>query len=143
MEIGRITEVDLPALAILYQQLQPNEPSVAKMQEALKVIQHNLNQVMLGAKINGQLIGSVLGIACPMLFGQCKSFLVVEDVVVDANHRRMGVGTALMRAIERYAVERHCSYIMLITDTDREGAQRFYAALGYQTEPYKGFKKAI
>ena len=143
MKIERITETDLPELALLYQQLQPNEASLEKMKAALQVIQHNPNQVVLGAKIDGQLVGSVLGLACQMLFGQCKPFLVVEDVVVDANHRRAGVATALMRAIEQYAGECHCSYIMLITDTDREGAQRFYASLGYKTDPYKGFKKAL
>lgn len=143
MEIGRITEEDLPALASLYQQLLPNEPSVEKMREALPAIQQNPNQFVLGAKIDGRLIGSVLGVACQMLFGQCRSFMIVEDVVVDAGYRRMGVGTALMRALEQYALERNCSYIMLITDTDREGAQRFYASLGYQIDHYKALKKVL
>ncbi len=143
MEIGPITEEDLSALALLYQQLKPNEASVEKMREALPQVQRNPNQFVLGAKIEGRLVGSVLGVACQMLFGQCKSFMVVEDVVVDADHRRAGVGTALLREIERYAAERGCSYILLITETDRVEAQRFYASLGYQTDPYQGFVKKM
>ncbi len=143
MQIAPVTEEDLPALALLYQQLQPNEPSLEKMREALPLVKSNPNQIVLGAKIDGQLVGSVLGIACQMLYGQCRSFMVVEDFVVDAAHRRAGVGTALLHETERFARERNCSYILLLTDTDREGAQRFYASLGYKTEPYKGFKKAL
>ena len=143
MDIGPITEEALPALSLLYQQLVPNDPAVDKMREALQVIQRNPNQIILAARIEGRLVGSVLGVACQMLFGQCKSFAVVEDVVVDADHRRRGVGTALMREIERWALGRNCSYILLITDDDREEAQRFYESLGYQTDHYKGFKKTL
>ncbi len=143
MEIGPISEDDLPALAALYQQLKSNDPSVEKMRQALQIIQSNPNQLILGAKIDGQLVGSVLGVACQMLFGQCKSFMLVEDVVVDVEQRRAGVGTALMLEIERFAATRNCSYIILLTEADRVGAQRFYLSLGYQTDPYKGFMKVL
>ena len=143
MEIALITEEDLPALASLYQQLVPNESSLEKMQEALHVIWRNPDQAIFGAKIEGRLVGTILGVACRMLFGQCKSFMIVEDFVVDSDHRRQGVGTALMRAIECFAAKRNCSYIMLITDTDREEAHRFYASLGYESDHYMAFKKRI
>lgn len=143
MDIGPIIPEDLPALSLLYQQLVPNDPAVEKMREALAVIQRNPNEVVLGAKIKGQLVGTVLVVACQMLFGQCKSFAVVEDVVVDSGHRHQGVGTALMREVERWALARNCRYLMLITDTDRAEAQRFYESLGYETDHYCGFKKML
>lgn len=143
MKIGRVTEADLPGLAALYQQLLPNDASVEKMREALGTIERNPNQVVLCAKVDGRIVGSLLAVACQMLFGQCRSFLVIEDMVVDAACRRQGVGTALMQEVERFARERNCSYLMLITDTDREGAQRFYQSLGYEADHYVGFKKAL
>ena len=69
--------------------------------------------------------------------------MVVEDVVVDEAHRRAGVGSALMRELEVYANRRQCRYIMLITDSDREGAQRFYGSLGYESSDHVAFKKAL
>ncbi len=78
-----------------------------------------------------------------MLFGQCCSFMIVEDVVVNAAHRRFGVGTALMYALEAFALERGCSYIMLITDVDRESAHHLYHSLGYHADGYTAFKKSL
>jgi ribosomal protein S18 acetylase RimI-like enzyme len=81
----------------------------------------------------------LLAVICEMIFGQCKSFMVVEDVVVDEARRRTGIGVALMRYIEDYARKNNCAYIMLITDTDRVGSQKFYKRLGYNTDEYCAF----
>lgn len=143
MEIERVSEEDLATLAGLYQQLVPNETSLVNMHKTLLACEKYPNHIILGAKVGGQLVGSCLGVICQMLFGQCKSFMVIEDVVVDANNRRGGVGTALMLEMERLAAERNCSYIMLITDADREDSQRFYKSLGYSSDSYAAFKKHL
>lgn len=143
INIGRISEEYLEALAQLYQELQPNEPSVAKMRETLIAVEQDPNHIILGATMDGKLVGSALGVVCQMLFGQCKSFMVIEDVVVAAEHRRDGVGTALMLEMEKLAMQHNCSYIMLITDEDRTGARNFYKSLGYKSDSYKAFKKRL
>ena len=99
--------------------------------------------MVLTARKNGRLVGSLLAVICEMLFGQCKSFMVVEDVVVEKQHRKLGVGKLLMQEIEKYAKEQNCSYIMLITDIDRLSAQQFYKSLGYKTDEYCAFKKQL
>ncbi len=143
MDISPITENELPELTNLYQQLIPNEISIPKMKYVLNRHKENPNHVVLGAKIEGKLVGSLLAVMCEMLFGQCKSFMVVEDVVVDESYRKKGIGAALMHHIEGYAREKNCSYIMLITDTDRVGSQKFYKSLGFKTEEYCAFKKQL
>ena len=143
MEITSITESDLPALANLYQQLIPNEVSVSKMKIIFNKHKSNPNHIVLAAKMNGKLVGSILAIICEMLFGQCKSFMVIEDVIVDKTQRRSGIGFALMQYIEYYARKNNCSYIMLITDANRIGSQEFYKALGYKTDEYRAFKKQL
>jgi GNAT superfamily N-acetyltransferase len=50
------------------------------------------------------------------------AFMVVEDVIVDREQRRRGIGSVLMRAIEEQAVSRNCSYIMFVTDSTRVDA---------------------
>jgi GNAT superfamily N-acetyltransferase len=78
-----------------------------------------------------------------MLFGECKAFMVVEDLVVEQDARRSGVGTKLMIELEKYAKENNCSYIMLITDQERKQAHQFYESLEYQSEPFRAFKKKL
>lgn len=143
MEISLIAEQDVQELAELYQQLIPNELSYSKMQDVLKRNEGNPNHIVLAAKINGKLVGSLLAVICEMLFGQCKSFMVVEDVIVDKSFRGTGVGKALMNKIEDQAKKSNCSYIMLITDKDRTSSQNFYKSLGYKSNEYCAFKKHL
>ena len=113
MEITQIKEEELADLAQLYQQLIPNDISIESMQEVIRNNRDNAKHVVLAAKIDGQLVGTLLAGICEMLFGQCKSFMVVEDVVVDSEYRQQGVGRALMQYVEEYARNHNCSYIML------------------------------
>lgn len=143
MQITPATEKDLPQLAELYQQLIPNEFSIFKMEDVLKRQKDNPSHSISVAKIDGKVVGSLLSVTCEMLFGDCKSFMVVEDVVVDEAYKRQGIGSALMADAEQRAKESNCSYVMLITDTVRNDSQQFYKSLGYSTDEYRGFKKYL
>jgi len=84
-----------------------------------------------------------MGIVCEELYGECRPFMVVEDVIVDQNHRRQGIGSLLMRELERRAIVRDCAYIIFVTEQDRTTAHAFYASLGYSPDKYRGFKKRL
>ena len=90
MEISPVTENDLPELSRLYQQLIPNDISIPKMKKVLDRNKDNSNHIILVARDNGKLVGTLLAATCEMLFGQCKSSMVVEDVIVAEAHRRSG-----------------------------------------------------
>ena len=143
IEISKLAIDDLNGLSLLYQQLIPNDISIAKMQDVYRKNKDNPNHIVLVAKEDGNLLGTVLASICEMYFGQCKSFMVVEDVVVDSKYRGRGIGSALMKEIEKYGREHNCSYIMLITDKDRIDSQKFYATLGYDSSEYCAFKKRL
>ncbi len=143
MDISKIDKQDIESLSVLYQQLIPNEISLTKMESVYERNKDNPNHIVLVAKENGEVIGTILAVICEMFFGQCKSFMVVEDFVVDEMHRNKGIGTALMDQIESFARNRNCSYIMLITDSDRISSQNFYKSLGYKSDEYRAFKKKI
>ena len=103
MEITQINEQDLDELSTLYQQLLANDISLELMKSVLRKNKDNANHIVLAAKIKGKLVGTLLANICEMLFGQCKSFMVIEDVVVDLAYRQQGVGRALMEYAEQYA----------------------------------------
>jgi ribosomal protein S18 acetylase RimI-like enzyme len=84
-----------------------------------------------------------MGVICEELYGDCRPFLVIEDVVVDKTFQRTGIGSALMREIEIRAVARNCNYILFVTESKRTDAVSFYQSLGYSPDAHRGFKKRL
>lgn len=114
-----------------------------KMGDVFRRLERDPNYILLGVRNEGTLAGSAMGILCEELYGQCRPFMVVEDVIVDRAHRRRGVASLLMRVMEEQAAANNCSYIMLVTDSSRLEAHGFYESLGYHPEKYRGFKKYL
>jgi aminoglycoside 3-N-acetyltransferase I len=58
------------------------------------------------------------------------SMVFVYEVDVDEGHRRRGVATALMRALEQEARKRGIREGFVLTDRDNEPAMRMYESVG-------------
>lgn len=143
MNITNLTENDLPALASLYKGFWGEDSSLDKMKSTFSKLKDNPDYIFLAARLNGPLVGSVMGVICHELYGECNPFMVIEDMIVDKNVRRQGVGSQLIRSIEKKAEERGCCHIILVTETDRHDARQFYESMGYDPYKNKGFKKKI
>lgn len=143
MIIREFSEDDLPALAELYRQFWGEDSVLANMRATFRRLAGDPDYIFLAAEYEGRLAGSVMGIVCEELYGDCRPFLVVEDVVVDTQHRRCGIGSSLMKELESRAVERGCSCVIFVTESERTDAHRFYESLGYKSDAYRGFKKRL
>ena len=143
MEIESLKEEDLAALAALYKDFWGEDSYPEKMRMTFRRLKANPNYIFLSAKQQGRLIGSAMGIVCEELYGNCKPFMVIEDVVVHKDYRRFKIGSALMGALEKCAVEHKCNYIIFVTESERSAAHRFYESLGYNSKAHKGFKKYL
>ena len=62
-----------------------------------------------------------------------RSWVLIEDLVVRAAHRRRGIGRALMETAHSWAVQRGASDVQLTVWEFNDGARAFYEALGYRT----------
>jgi len=143
MKIRKLIEDDLASLAVLYQQFWGEVSSLEKMRTKFQRLKRNPNYIFLVAEKQNQLVASAMGIICEELYGDCKPFMVVEDVIVDKNHRRLGIASSLMKELERCASENNCNYIIFVTESERTEAHRFYESIGYKSDAYKGFKKRL
>jgi ribosomal protein S18 acetylase RimI-like enzyme len=64
---------------------------------------------------------------------------IIEDVVVDGNARRRGIGEALVRHALELAREAGAEGVALTSNPQREAANQLYQAMGFQlrqTNPY-------
>jgi ribosomal protein S18 acetylase RimI-like enzyme len=143
MEISRLTENNLVDLAELFKQFWNEASSLEKMRSTFKKVSRNPNYLFLVGKVDDAVVGSVTGIICQGLYGECRPFMVIEDVIVSKGFRRRGIGTRLMRELERIATESECSQIILVTESNRTDAVCFYHSLGYDVDKYTGLKKKL
>jgi ribosomal protein S18 acetylase RimI-like enzyme len=64
---------------------------------------------------------------------------IVEDIVVDQKHRRLGIGEALVRHAIELAREAGASGVSLTSNPQREAANQLYISMGFElrkTNPY-------
>jgi ribosomal protein S18 acetylase RimI-like enzyme len=134
---------DVKPLSALYYQFWNEGSDIVKMKDKFTQLQHNDAYILLCAFESEKLVGSVMGIVCEELYGECKPFLVVENMIVDNNFRRKGIGKALFTELEKRAKTRLCTQIILVTETNRENACRLYESVGFHTTANKGYKKKI
>jgi GNAT superfamily N-acetyltransferase len=55
----------------------------------------------------------------------------VEDMVVAAPSRRLGVGRQLLRAVEEWGAGRGATRLQLLADRENRSALAFYGSLGW------------
>ena len=141
--IRKLEEKDLDELSLLYKQFWNEESNIETMKKKYQEIKNNPNYIILSAVINGKIVGSIYGVICEELYGACRPFLVMEDLIVDKNVRRKGIGKALLEKLENFGKERKCSQIIFITETNRIDAVSFYEKMGFKSKAHTGFKKLL
>ncbi|CVK21373.1 hypothetical protein SPSPH_023630 [Sporomusa sphaeroides DSM 2875] len=113
------------------------------MYDQFKKVCENGTHILLSAVENERLIGSVMGVICEELYGNCKPFMILENMIVDNKCRNKGIGKALIAEIEKIAIDKNCTQIILVTEIDRIDACKFYESAGYSPTKNKGFKKKL
>lgn len=120
-------------------QERPQPRSLAFLQERLA----EADAAMLVADIGGAVVGFArvkLGRPPDDARRRPRVFAYVEEVVVSSDHRRLGVGKALMRRVEAWARERKVDPIELTVWEFNEEARKFYESLGYTTSYRRMFR---
>jgi GNAT superfamily N-acetyltransferase len=135
---------DLEELAVLYQDLNAVQTNREEMRKAFHSMENRPEYLLFGAWTEAkELVGSLMGILCTDLIGECRPFVVLENLIVSPGSRRQGVGAKLIQHMEDYARERNCYYTMLVSRMHRTGAHAFYEAVGYLPGVVQGFKKYL
>jgi GNAT superfamily N-acetyltransferase len=128
------TDADLPALLALYAELHPDDqpPTAQDAHRAWQAITAQAGRAILVAEAGGSVVGTADCTTLPNLTRQARPFLLVENVVVTATHRRAGIGAALMEGVVALAEEAGCYKIQLLSRATRHTAHAFYESCGFQ-----------
>lgn len=144
MIIEHIKLQDLKDLMKLYENgFEATPANMNQMVRTFEKISDNQDYHILVAKDDNKIVGSVMGIVCNELFGNCLPFMVVENVVVLDTYRRRGIAKKLMKYLEDIAIHRKCTTILFVSSEHRTGAHKLYESLGYGIDRVNGYRKRL
>ena len=75
----------------------------------------------------------------PNLTRNQRPYALIENVVTRSEYRGMGFGRAVMEGAVEYAKEKNCYKVMLLSDSSRTEAHKFYEILGFDGSVKIGF----
>lgn len=140
---AHLSEDDMFDLSELFMELTGANQNFEKMKKNLEIIQENHLYHLLCAKVNNKIVGSLMGIICHDLVGECHPFMVIENVIVSPKYQRCNIGKMLMSEIERIGKSMNCHYAMFVSSATRKAAHSFYESIGYDINSVQGFKKFL
>ena len=86
-------------------------------------------KIIDGTKLDGFLLqeeNTIIGLVTYTFFGD-----ICEIVSLDSKRENIGIGSALLKEIEKIAIDNNCKKIRLITTNDNMKALQFYQKRGY------------
>jgi streptothricin acetyltransferase len=86
----------------------------------------DLDKVVFLAYVEGQIAGQVI------LRKNWNNYAYIEDITVDVNYRRRGIGKELIFQAIHWAQKRSLAGIMLETQNNNVGACKFYENCGFR-----------
>jgi ribosomal protein S18 acetylase RimI-like enzyme len=93
------------------------------------------------AEMEGDVVGTASSMIFPNVTYHCAPTAIIEAVVVAHEHRRRGVGTAMLRRMLADLRSGGCNKIQLLSHKrhSADGAHRLYSSLGFEPEA-EGFR---
>jgi GNAT superfamily N-acetyltransferase len=133
VEVRSVRGPDLAeSLRLLEASLRDGEPVSEDLVRRLREAIERGDFEVLAARAEGRVVG-VAVLAFRLSVSADGLFASIEDLHVEPDARRKGVGTALLEAVERICAARGVSYVEALVEDEEAAA--FYAAGGYEEEP--------
>jgi GNAT superfamily N-acetyltransferase len=134
---------DVAVLRSLYAQLTPFEKDFSheRVNGLIKTCGGNLT---LFLALDKERDARPVGMASLVEVNRLRETVgLVEDVVVDQEYRRKGIGRALMEKVIESATVRQYGRLDLTSNAKREAAQELYASLGFETHETNNWQLSL
>ena len=146
MKIRTANQKDIPAMAELLHELFAIEtdfsPDFGLQSRGLSLLLNQDNSRIFVAELEETIVG-MCTIQIHISTAKGREVGIVEDVVVDIDHRGKGIGSALLRTLEEWAIERGLVRLQLLVDRDNHPAWGFYRRQGWNTTNLVSWMKHI
>jgi GNAT superfamily N-acetyltransferase len=132
MVVRAATRADLKALLALYRHLNPEDPPppAAAAEAAWETMSASGGRILLAEVMGVPVSTCTLSVIANLTRG-ARPYGVIENVVTHPEHRRKGLGHAVLRAAMESAWSTGCYKVMLATGSRHEETLRFYERAGF------------
>lgn len=138
LEIREARAGDVEALAGLMTDLgYPSTPESMRLRFE-RISSHPAYHTLV-AERDGRVIG-MAGLETGLYYELDADYARISALVVAPDHRRLGVGAALVREAELRARSLGAEHVCLNSGESRRDAHRFYRDSGYEVTGYRFFK---
>jgi GNAT superfamily N-acetyltransferase len=132
--IRTVMPTELAGMLDLYRHLNPDDPvpDMAAAEAAWSTLcNSDLIKVMV-AEAAGRLVSSCTLVIIPNLTRGANSYGLIENVVTHPDHRRTGLGRAVLSSALDAAWQAGCYKVMLATGSRQEQTLHFYEGAGFE-----------
>ena len=133
---------DLDPLLSLYEHLHSSDvklPSRREIEDIWRRLCESPDHLYFGVDLEAKLVASCTVTIVPNLTRGARPYGLIENVVTHADHRRIGLGRAVVsRALEK-SWARRCYKVMLMSGAGRQSIHSFYEALGFDPDAKQAF----
>jgi len=136
-----LKKVDAKAVAeitVLLKQLNPDFSPPVKMEDIKRVIDFPEAIIFVARDKDKKIIGMVTLIGYPQVEGMMKVW--IEDLVVDKEHRRKGLGKKLINKSLKKAKELRYKRVCLTSRPSRGKANNLYKGMGFDLKETNYYK---
>lgn len=116
--------------SILLGRLNPETPAAVVRQRIDIILEEHPHYRLLGAFSGQQLVGVCGAWIATKIW--CGRYLEIDNLVVDPECRSSGVGTQLIRHLEKIAYDNNCTLLVLDSYTNNHPSHRLYHRLGFE-----------
>ncbi|CAM4480371.1 GNAT family N-acetyltransferase [Paenibacillus tarimensis] len=141
MIIRNYNSNDLEALTALMADLG-YPTNTASMEHRMKLIQSNPTNVTFVAEVQGNVVG-MIGVREVYYYEEDGTAAQISALVTKQEHQGKGIGKALVRYVESWALEKGIQVLTLTSGIkeERVKAHEFYKAIGFEITGYRFVKK--
>lgn len=133
---------DLDALLELYGHLHEADaalPARAQVEATWEHLCASEDHVYLAIEFESLLVASCTATIIPNLTRGARPYGVVENVITHPDHRRRGLGHAVITATLERCWARQCYKVMLTSGQPPENVDAFYEGLGFDKNAKRAF----
>jgi N-acetylglutamate synthase-like GNAT family acetyltransferase len=132
---------DVSALSGLYRQLVGTvapDTTIDVREDRVEEIRADPHNFLFVLEMSDRICGTAFLTLCLDPLYRYQPYALLENFVIDEGEQGKSYGKMLIRYVEHFCVEADCSKIMLLSNSKRSKAHRFFEKQGFSADRKKG-----